>query len=803
MMRDLLQAADHTPPMGDLFSHPRLSFCRALWATPLAGEEQAPRRRIIHARILQCHGPAKLQRLGVRPAQGYHKCGSFQDLDWVMAFRVLVWQEGRWHVQLAVNDLPAPAPDEVRWFDLDGVITSAVILEVRRCGIDNWWPSWNLVSGAFLLEGEMLAGLAPRREQVLVTEAVSLAGLPRGVTAACHDGEIRYRTRFLEIGFWLNRAGFSHLGLDEEGSGRTSPNLLFQQAGSFPQGVMLHPLASRPLAAPTLRYEVQGVTRVQGNRVEYELALPEAGQQYHLHWQIEEDRLLLRASRTATHEVSAWYSSAWLISLRPTVSPAHVLGSITRCGETGLLELPVLLHAPRFGTLRITASNNHALWRSDAFRPLDLTTGELKLGEIPRPEGYYFLPAGKFECELEFTLARPAVALAAGTPAPVAAALQKCGFTALTYRPDTATFSNNGASMHCPICMDNWSAITTRMGRLLPNLHAVDLLRDSLERWLEGGQGYTSGNILQHGVFHEAEDEYLLTGAACLLGLGEYLQHSGTAAWLREYREAIRRQLEKMQRRDLDGDGLIESRFRTGVSGTGQWSTCWFDVVSFGWKDAFSNAILYRALRVLAEVLPGLGAADLSAGLADWAAELRRNYRPTFFNPETGWLAGWRCAENKLHDYAFLFVNGAAVSCGLLDFDEARAIMKRLWQETRRVAMPDPLLGLPGNLWHIPDADLADIMQGYPHGYYQNGGRTMAQARHFVNALYWVGMNAEAEELLCRLCEGLARGLVFGGNKSGVDWRFGDDRPCGYEGLLTDQFGVLATALERYGRRKE
>jgi hypothetical protein len=116
--------------------------------------------------------------------------------------------------------------------------------------------------------------------------------------------------------------------------------------------------------------------------------------------------------------------------------------------------------------------------------------------------------------------------------------------------------------------------------------------------------------------------------------------------------------------------------------------------------------------------------------------------------------------------------------------------------------MPDPLLGLPGNLWPIPDEDRADIMQGYPMGYYQNGGRTHAQARHFVNALYYVGMKEEADYVLRRLCEGLAHGLVYGGNKSGVDWRYWDDRPCGYEGLLTDQFGVLATALDRYSECK-
>jgi hypothetical protein len=34
-----------------------------------------------------------------------------------------------------------------------------------------------------------------------------------------------------------------------------------------------------------------------------------------------------------------------------------------------------------------------------------------------------------------------------------------------------------------------------------------------------------------------------------------------------------------------------------------------------------------------------------------------------------------------------------------------------------------------------------------------------------------------------------------------VDWRSWDDRPCGYEGLLTDQFGMLEVIFHGYGLR--
>ncbi|MCK5739711.1 hypothetical protein KAH55_11030, partial [bacterium] len=450
------------------------------------------------------------------------------------------------------------------------------------------------------------------------------------------------------------------------------------------------------------------------------------------------------------------------------------------------------------GTFQITADGGDVLFRADANRPADLSTFEIKLGEIPQTEGDYLLPAGDFAAEIEFKVVQAELALKADTPEIIRDVLRKTTYTAMTFRPDTATLTNNGISMHCPICMDMWADVITRLPEFWPGFHPIKLLQNSLERWLEGAPGYTSGRILQDGAFHEAEDEYVMTGAASLLGLAEYLKFTRDKTWFRRYQSAIAQQISRIKQRDIDGDGLIESPWRTGVSGTQQWAACWWDVISFGWKCAFSNALLFDALNQLQTAFELLDASEMATGLGEWASLIRQNYVTTFYNEKNGWLAGWRCKEDKLHDHAFLFINGAAISKGLVDAELSKSIMSRLWQEMQRVGVPDPTLGLPGNLWHIPDEDLSDIMQGFPMGYYQNGGRTSSQSRHFVNALYRVGMENEARALLLPLCDGLARAKTFGGNKCGVDWRYWDDRPCGYEGLLTDQFGILATALEHY-----
>jgi len=325
------------------------------------------------------------------------------------------------------------------------------------------------------------------------------------------------------------------------------------------------------------------------------------------------------------------------------------------------------------------------------------------------------------------------------------------------------------------------------------------MVGDSLERWLDGGPGYASGGMGGQGGVHLAEDEYIMTGTAGLLGLAEYLDHCGTATWLAAFGPQVERQLELMRRRDVDDDGIVESSYRHGQSGGHQWSTNWYDVISFGWKDAFSNAFLFRALELLARALPRLGRPDLATGIEDWAQKLKANYFSTFFNERTGWLAGWRCRKGALHDSAFLAVNGAAVCSGVIDGDRARGIVSNLWMEAQRVGLPDPRLGLPGNLWPIPDEDMVELMHGKPMGYYLNGGLTHSQSCRFVGALYKVGMTKEGGTLLEALCETLADATAFGGCNSGVDWRYWDGGECGYEGILTDQFGILAVAIDQYG----
>lgn len=802
MTEDLLLIADLEPPMGDLSVGARLDSGRSRWLQRPRSQPDAPPKRIVHQRVVRLHGPARLDRLGIRPALGFHKCASSMDRDWIVDFQVRVRAEGRWQKILEISDLSRPRSEKPQWFDLGGRVADAVVIEITRSGLDGWWTSWNLATGGLVLEGERLQPLAGRSESWLRSGGLNLDRLPQGVTAEHRDGTVRYRTADFAVGFRLDRPGFSFLSLATESAAGGEQNLLLTNPVKCDQGVQLHLVGQAPHVAPSVRCRLDGAVRVRGNTVAYQVET--GGQHYELTWRVTRRGMTLKVVREASRTVRAWHSSVWTIGWDNAVSPPHAVGHLIEKGESGGMSLPVWINAPAFGSWLLESADENASVRSESLRHADLHQFELKIGEVAETSGLHRLLAGRHEATFTLKPLRPPQSLQSKTPAVVRQAWERTYFVAPTFRADIATLANSGASMTCPICMDTWSAVLPNLdlAAVVPGAPSgADLLRVSIERWLVGGPGYAAGKLSHGGVVHDADDEYLMTGAAILRAIGDYLKNDASPRWFRAHRALIETKIAAARGRDLDNDGLIESAHRTGTSGSGQWSTCWLDVLSFGWKCAWSNAILYGALRELAAGFARFGEVTTATDLRSWAAQLRANYRPTFWREESGWLAGWRCADDRLHDYAFLPVNGTAVREGLLEPSEARAVMERLVAESRRVKMPDPALGLPMNLWPIPDEDRADILQGYPFGYYQNGGRTHSQARHFVMALYAVGLKAEADALLERLCVGFAEASTFGGNRTGLDWRAWDDTPCGYEGLLTDQFGLLEAIRWRWGKR--
>ncbi len=181
--------------------------------------------------------------------------------------------------------------------------------------------------------------------------------------------------------------------------------------------------------------------------------------------------------------------------------------------------------------------------------------------------------------------------------------------------------------------------------------------------------------------------------------------------WARANYDKLLGWAREMMARDTDGDGLVEypSTGNYGDRPTRERRPSnWWDTINFGHEDAYSNALIHHAARRFAALARSLGKDADAADFEARADKLRAAYAPGFLNPETGLIAGWRSADGRLHDYGFTFVNGAAVTFGLLDGAQANAVMDRLLAKMTEVGYTNFAIGLPGNLLPIRKGDYVE-----------------------------------------------------------------------------------------------
>jgi hypothetical protein len=186
----------------------------------------------------------------------------------------------------------------------------------------------------------------------------------------------------------------------------------------------------------------------------------------------------------------------------------------------------------------------------------------------------------------------------------------------------------------------------------------------------------------------------------------------------------------------------------------------------------------------------------------DFAAKLKSNYFSKFYNPETGVLGGWRSEDGELHDYYFTFVNGVAISYGLIEDNDAKKIMQRLLNKMKEVGYANFRLGLPGNLVPIADKDYADhnARWGYQHfQVYENGGATGCYVYYTIHALFKLKMDEEAREIFMAMMESYKEGGFEGycnDNNMTKDWKTWKGECWGYEGFLVDNYLAMLAVTD-------
>ena len=476
------------------------------------------------------------------------------------------------------------------------------------------------------------------------------------------------------------------------------------------------------------------------------------------------------------------------------VNHATLLGLINADGS---VRLPALLHLPDLGTFRITCTSGTCpALGYDAYRrrgPHDEPLGNDDFVKVSFPA------ASAATLQVEYTLdvveSRPGPRDLARDPR--FDGFRRDWLNIFQLNPRLGVLANHASSDPCAFTLYEYSSMAVDTPPLAPGVTALDLVRFTLEHYFEGMKAYGLAGA-QHDVPYDFLDSY----PSLLIAAWDYFRGSKDEAWLQKAYPHLRDWAEKLLAMDRDGEGLIEYP-RSGNSGS--WAAGvpvrpanWWDDIGFGHQDAYSNALAYRALLDVAELASRANQAKDAQRYRARAEKLRSAYFRTFYNPETGLIAGWKSADGKLHDYYFTFVNSAAIVYGLVPREKANPILDRLLAKLKEVGYTRFEYGLPGVLVPVRPEDYVWGRRD-PFQVYQNGGATGSFEYFTLEALYQLGRRAQADAILFPLLKGYEDGGFqgFGPGGKSYDWKSWDGRPHGYEGLLVDNYQALLAVLDR------
>jgi hypothetical protein len=457
------------------------------------------------------------------------------------------------------------------------------------------------------------------------------------------------------------------------------------------------------------------------------------------------------------------------------------------------LATPAIMHFPGQGSVRIRTNPPDIGLTYFSERRKPIATLSLPAATINEPKIIYTLDITAIYPELPGIVADPRFD-----------AFRRNWLNVLQLNPSIPALANNTASTTCAFCYYEYGDIAALTPPLAEGLTALDVVRQTLDRILAGGMAY---GFPAPGNFPTASSD---TYPSLLIAAANCVRESKSEEWLAANYEGVKRWADAMLATDSTGDGLI----KYSISGnSGIWPngfpkrrpSNWWDTIGFGYEDAYSNALAYRALGDMAML------AKRNHNLADAtkyqaaATKLRKIFYKRFYDPKTGVLGGWRSADGQLHDYYFLWVNGIAIHYGLVPKPQANAIMDRLMAKLQEVGYNKFNMGLPGNLITVAlkdyvhkDADgrhgggvLPDNSDGFQN--YENGGATGCFAFFTLAALYDLGRKAEADKILFAMLGEYDRAGFEGRGAGGRsnDWRRWDGTPMGYEGFLTDNYYTL------------
>ncbi len=593
---------------------------------------------------------------------------------------------------------------------------------------------------------------------------------------AAYGAKSAFQSQYLAVELAPNRAAFSRFTLDSLGHGRLAANpVLMEPAAVAVEGLSL----------------IDQSTYTLNGKVAWRLTF-------------SEKTIILRSEYVAGET-----QIPFTLSFDQKANHATLLGRMTP-GERRM-ELPCVLHLPDMGSARISCSVAGVKLDYEARRRVKPAFVQVL---FPAATAEQSVVEYRFEV---VALYPPLSGLAQN---PRYDGFRRNYLSLFQVNPRVQMLANNAASDPVAFSIFTYAEMAPHAPPLADGLTCLDLVRMTLDRYLSGAKGY--GQV-GYGVDPPIEADIvgwstpwtsLDTLPSFLIAACLYIEGTGDLGWARSCYAKLDAWGRTMMAADQDGNGLIEypttGNFGDRPKRTKRPSN-WWDTINFGHEDAYANALAYRACGLMAALAGKLAHPDDVAYYEKRAAKLREAYAPTFLNPATGVLAGWKSADGQLHDYWFTFVQGVAISAGLLDTKAANAVMDRLLAKFKEVGFTKFEHGLPGNLVPIKKGDYVnhntpperfgepqrdDGSDGFQ--FYENGGVTGCWAYYTIKALFHLGRVADARMILHPMLGSYASGEFqgFGPNGMSKDWRDWQGGCHGYEGLLVENYHALLAVLD-------
>jgi hypothetical protein len=501
-------------------------------------------------------------------------------------------------------------------------------------------------------------------------------------------------------------------------------------------------------------------------------------------------------------------SEPFTIKINQELNHITVLGVMK---EAKKVSLPCVIHLPDMGTFRVTSNNPEAELIVDGRRMSSEVKNDVEHSfvSISFPSATSKYP--KTTYQLDIVAIHPKLNESKNDS--LHEGFERNFLNIFQVNPRLRVLANNSTSDPCAFTLYMSAQLAQQTPPLANGLTAMDLVKMTLDRYISGMKayglvGFTDNYEGADTVSWKSKYDSLDSHPSLLMAACYYINSTKDTKWLAQNKQALIDWAEIIVKKDTDGDGLIEHP----LSGNyGSWKDTqrpanWWDTIGFAHKDAFSNALTYRALKLFGEVLQGANISESEKYLSH-ATKIKSVYFSTFYNPETGVLAGWKSADGQLHDYYFTFVNSIAVNYDLLTTQQANQVMDKLLSKMKEVGFTNFSLGLPGNLLAIRKGDytVPDHRWGGPakedgsdaFEIYENGGATACYTYFMVDALQKLNRHKEANVILHPILESVTKGDFSGKCSNGMskDWKTWKGECWGYEGFLCDGYMVLLACL--------